>query len=173
MSEQIIYWGLHECGPWNLYLAATSQGLCYTGSDHFEELAAWAQKRCPSHIVIRDDKKLEPYADELTAYLRGRRKYFSLPVDLYGTPFQLSVLHALRGIPYGRTSSYTEIAERIQRRRAVRAVGAAIGANPVLIVIPCHRVIGKNGKLTGYRGGLEMKQHLLRLEGSGIGECGA
>jgi methylated-DNA-[protein]-cysteine S-methyltransferase len=114
--------------------------------------------------LAQDDEKLRPYTDELEEYFRGKRKNFLQPLDLYGTPFQLSVWNALRKIPYGHTQSYSEIADYIQKPASVRAVGAAIGANPILIVVPCHRAIGKNGKLTGYRGGLEIKKQLLQLE---------
>lgn len=89
---------------------------------------------------------------------------FTIPIDVYGTAFQLAVWNTVREIPYGETHSYSEIAERIQKPNAVRAVGTAVGANPLLITIPCHRVIGKNGKLTGFRGGLAMKKELLKLE---------
>ena len=85
-------------------------------------------------------------------------------MDLHGTPFQMAVWEALRKIPFGVTVSYTDIAERIGKPSSVRAVGTAIGANPVLITVPCHRVIAKSGKLTGYRGGLDMKEQLLGLE---------
>ena len=95
------------------------------------------------------------------AYI-GKRLH--LPLDLRGTPFQLSVWEALGGIPYGETTSYGEIAEQVGRPRAVRAVGQAVGANPVAIVLPCHRVIGSSGNLTGYAGGLPLKERLLALE---------
>lgn len=99
------------------------------------------------------------YAEQLQAYLNGKRTHFSFPVDLAGTPFQLAVWKALSEIPYGSTCSYSDIAEHIEKQAAVRAVGAAIGANPLLMVVPCHRVIGKSGQLTGYRGGLDMKKN--------------
>ncbi|MFN2745164.1 methylated-DNA--[protein]-cysteine S-methyltransferase [Bacillus sp. z60-18] len=174
MIEKILQWSQFEWGSWTLTIAASAKGLCYTDFDQkgSRKLADWASKRFPDLAVVRDDEKLQPYTDELTAYFSGRCRHFSLPVALTGTPFQLSVWHALRMIPYGETRTYSEIAVVIQRPDAVRAVGAAIGANPLLIVIPCHRVIGKNGKLTGYRGGLEMKQHLLRLEGRQSGDLG-
>ena len=117
------------------------------------------------HIELVEDRNfLEPYAQELIDYMEGKRREFTMPVDLHGTPFQQSVWRALQEIPYGQTVSYSDIAERIQNPKSVRAVGAAIGANPLLITVPCHRVIGKNGNLTGFRGGLEMKRQLLALE---------
>lgn len=102
--------------------------------------------------------------DQLEAYFAGRRRTFELALRPSGTEFQLSVLHALEQIPYGETSSYRAIAEFIGRPRAVRAVGAANGRNPLPIVIPCHRVIGADGSLTGFGGGLEAKAFLLNLE---------
>jgi len=101
---------------------------------------------------------------QLKAYFNGALKSFSLPLAPQGTPFQLAVWRALREIPYGETASYGEVAGRIGRPKASRAVGAANGANPLPIVIPCHRVIGSDGGLTGFGGGLDIKQALLDLE---------
>ena len=101
---------------------------------------------------------------QLSAYFAGSLKTFDLPLAPKGTPFQLEVWGALRGIPYGETTSYGRIAEKIGRPDAVRAVGAANGQNPIPIVIPCHRVIGASGALTGFGGGLPMKQWLLAHE---------
>lgn len=113
---------------------------------------------------MEEDSILQPYADELIHYLAGNLSTFTLPIDLRGTPFQLSVWQALQQIKYGETVSYTDIAVRIGKPSAVRAVGTAIGANPILIIVPCHRVLAKNGTLAGFRGGLDMKQQLLNLE---------
>jgi methylated-DNA-[protein]-cysteine S-methyltransferase len=101
---------------------------------------------------------------QLADYFAGGLTSFDLPIALTGTPFQCDVWNMLRHIPFGVTCSYAEIAERIGRPDAIRAVGAANGQNPIPIVIPCHRVIGKNGSLTGFGGGLKMKAWLLRHE---------
>jgi len=101
---------------------------------------------------------------QLAEYFAGRRRVFELPLELDGTPFQIAVWRALLEIPFGTTVSYGEIAQRIGRPRAVRAVGAANGKNPIAIIIPCHRVIGSDGKLTGYGGGLPTKSSLLKHE---------
>jgi len=101
---------------------------------------------------------------QLDAYFAGTLRVFELPLAPKGTPFQLDVWKALQKIPYGSTCSYSDIAKRIGRSDAVRAVGAANGQNPIPIVIPCHRVIGANGSLTGFGGGLKMKAQLLDLE---------
>jgi len=109
----------------------------------------------------------EPFVDavaQLRAYFAGELTEFDLAFRPQGTPFQQSVWKALVGIPYGETTSYGAIAKAIGKPDAVRAVGAANGANPIPIVIPCHRVIGASGKLTGFGGGLDVKQKLLRLE---------
>jgi methylated-DNA-[protein]-cysteine S-methyltransferase len=101
---------------------------------------------------------------QLRAYFAGRLREFRLPLSLAGTDFQIRVWRHLQTIPYGETRSYSAIAQAIGRPSAVRAVGAANGANPVPIVVPCHRVIGANGKLVGYGGGLPLKRRLLELE---------
>jgi len=109
----------------------------------------------------------EPFATErrqLQEYFAGERRSFDLALNLSGTEFQLRVLEELQRIPYGETTSYSDIARRIGRPKAMRAVGAANGRNPIPIIIPCHRVIGSGGALTGFGGGLDTKEALLRLE---------
>lgn len=113
-----------------------------------------------------DDALLERARDQLREYFEGRRKAFDLPLDLVGTPFQRAVWQALLVIPYGETTTYSGIARRCGRPQAVRAVGGAIGRNPVSIVVPCHRVVGSDGSLTGFGGGLPRKRALLQLEGA-------
>jgi methylated-DNA-[protein]-cysteine S-methyltransferase len=100
----------------------------------------------------------------LRAYFRGKRKDFDLPLDLEGSPFQLRVWESLRAIPFGETISYGELAQRIGQPKAARAVGLANGSNPIPIIVPCHRVIGSNGNLTGYGGGISIKEKLLSFE---------
>jgi methylated-DNA-[protein]-cysteine S-methyltransferase len=107
---------------------------------------------------------LRPIRKELDQYFAGRLKQFSTPVAFSGTQFQNTVWQELRRIPYGETISYLELAKRIRNPKAVRAVGLANGANPIAIIVPCHRVIGANGSLTGFGGGLPTKRALLDLE---------
>jgi len=116
--------------------------------------------------VENSDTVLAVCAAQLTAYFAGKRRHFDLPLAPRGTPFQLSVWSALAKIPYGELRSYRDIARSIGNSAAVRAVGAANGRNPLPIVVPCHRVIGSNGALTGFAGGLEVKRFLLDLEGA-------
>ncbi len=165
-NGSFIYWTQFKHEQWNMYIAATAQGLCYVGSHNkgIEELENWAKKRLPSHDLVENAGLVQSYENGLIDYLSGQSMDFSGPVDLHGTPFQKVVWKALQEIPYGQTVSYTDIAIRVQKPGSVRAVGTAIGANPVLITVPCHRVIAKSGKLAGYRGGLEMKEQLLALE---------
>jgi len=101
---------------------------------------------------------------QLAAYLAGELTQFDIPLVPEGTPFQMQVWSTLRDIPFGNTVSYQWVADRIGNPKAVRAVGAANGRNPISIIVPCHRVIGKNGQLTGYGGGLDVKRRLLKLE---------
>jgi methylated-DNA-[protein]-cysteine S-methyltransferase len=114
----------------------------------------------------RDDEPFAAAVEQLEDYFAGRRTEFDLPLALTGTPFQRRVWDLLRTIPYGRTVSYGELAERLGRPTAARAVGLANGHNPVGIIVPCHRVVGARGDLTGYGGGLDRKRHLLAFERS-------
>jgi methylated-DNA-[protein]-cysteine S-methyltransferase len=109
---------------------------------------------------------LRAVTDELHEYFQGRRTHFELPLRLEGTSFQMAVWRALLDIPFGRTSTYAEVAELIGHPRAARAVGAANGQNPISIIVPCHRLVGGDGGLTGYGWGLDRKQRLLELEGA-------
>jgi methylated-DNA-[protein]-cysteine S-methyltransferase len=145
-----------------LTIIATDAGLAavlWEGED-LPAVRVDASRQEPAHPVVAETMR------QLDEYFAGRRTSFALPLDVTGTPFQLKVWEALRTIPFGETRSYAEIAARIGRPRAVRAVGAANGRNPVSIVTPCHRVIGSTGKLTGFAAGLDTKARLLALEGS-------
>ena len=121
----------------------------------------------PAPEWLRDDQALAPFVAQFEAYFAGRLQRFDLPLAARGTAFQQAVWQALCDIPYGETVSYLDIANAIGNPKAVRAVGAANGQNPLSIIVPCHRVIGRSGKLVGYGGGLPIKQWLLALEQSG------
>ena len=146
---------IHQCpvGP----LALVSDGARLTGV-HFP---GWSQ---PEHSRSAPDAVLDTARWQLDAYFSGRSTIFDLPLGLEGTPFQLGVWSALLKIPYGETRSYAQLAAALRKPSATRAVGAANGRNPIAIVVPCHRVIGANGSLTGFGGGLERKRFLLELE---------
>jgi methylated-DNA-[protein]-cysteine S-methyltransferase len=113
------------------------------------------------HPILLDTER------ELGEYFAGKRKTFSIPLDMRGTCFQKNVWHALLAIPFGETRSYGQLAKQLGNPQAMRAVGAANGRNPISIIVPCHRVIGSSGTLSGFAGGLETKAHLLSLEESG------
>ena len=123
-----------------------------------------SMRRDPEPDWIYKEKPLPEARQQLQEYFAGTRKAFDLPLRLNGTEFQVSVLNALQEIPYGETVSYGEIAKRIGNPKAMRAVGAANGRNPIPIVVPCHRVIGSSGDMTGFGGGIDTKEALLRLE---------
>lgn len=141
-----------------LLLAGEDDALCLVS---FPE---GAMRRDPDPDWIYNEKPFAAARQQLAEYFAGERRTFDLPLKLNGTEFQMSVLQALQQIPYGETTSYADIAERIGRPKAVRAVGAANGRNPIPIIVPCHRVIGSHGDLTGFGGGLDTKEALLRLE---------
>jgi methylated-DNA-[protein]-cysteine S-methyltransferase len=145
-------------GP--MTLAATDRGLCgiwFDGQKHMPDTGAWP--------VQAEHALLLRATEALRQYFAGQRSPFDLPLDLnQGTVFQQQVWHGLLDIPTGQTISYGNLGRRIGRAAAVRAVGAAVGRNPISIVVPCHRVVGADGSLTGYAGGLERKVALLQLE---------
>lgn len=147
-----------ELGP--MIVAATDQGLAgawFEGQHHMPDHARWPL--APEHPVLLEAMR------QIRQYLAGDRSAFDLPLDLHsGTGFQQSVWQALLAIPSGTTTSYSSIARHLNNPRAVRAVGAAVGLNPISIVVPCHRVIGADGSLTGYAGGLDRKKVLLQHE---------
>ena len=119
-------------------------------------------------FTINETPIMKEAHNQIEEYLKGERKYFDLPISPSGTKFQQRVWDALKTIPYGKTVSYKDIAITVGNEKACRAVGMANNRNPISIIIPCHRVIGKNGKLIGYGGGLAIKEYLLRLENSNL-----
>lgn len=118
----------------------------------------------PDGLIEKETPLIKTAALQLNEYFEGKRKEFELPLSLNGTDFQRSVWKALQSIPYGETRSYKQIAQQAGNGKACRAVGMANHRNPVMIVVPCHRVIGADGSMVGYGGGLDMKEFLLRLE---------
>ena len=142
----------------DLLLAGDEEALCLIG---FPE---GSMRREPEAEWIFSEKPFADALEQLSSYFAGERKTFDLALNLGGTEFQLRVLEELQKIPYGTTTSYGDVAKRIGRPKAVRAVGAANGRNPIPIIIPCHRVIGSSGAMTGFGGGIPTKEALLRLE---------
>lgn len=164
-----LYWSSVSSSQGLIVVMATGRGVCWTGTPGTpaDEGFAWLRRKMQIEQVIEGETiaPLQQAMDELRRYVMGKRVQFSCPLDLHGTAFQVEVWEELFRIPYGETRTYAEIARSIGRPAAVRAVGAANGANPVAIIVPCHRVIGSDGTLTGYGGGLPTKAWLLALEG--------
>ncbi|CAM3059114.1 Methylated-DNA--protein-cysteine methyltransferase [Paenibacillus sediminis] len=152
-----------------LTVCATSVGLCHiefgSYADNLPVLELWAKRWFREVHFIRSAERLEKVMGQLNQYFAGELLHFDIPLDMQGTPFQLKVWEALRTIPYGEIRSYKQLAETIGKPKAVRAVGGANNRNPLPIIIPCHRVIGVNGQLVGYAGGLQVKEKLLEIEG--------
>lgn len=153
-----MYYCYHDTPIGKLLLAGDDDGLSLIS------FPRGAMRRAPEPGWTASEKPFSNARRQLDEYFSGERREFDLPLKPEGTAFQLAVLEELRRIPYGSTSTYGEIANRLGRPKASRAVGAANGRNPLPIVIPCHRVIGSNGALTGFGGGIETKKALLDLE---------
>jgi AraC family transcriptional regulator, regulatory protein of adaptative response / methylated-DNA-[protein]-cysteine methyltransferase len=148
-----------------LLVGATDKGICFIGfAEPDEALLGDLHRRFPNARVVRDDAALAATLVRVLAFIEEPREALDLPLDLRGTAFQLRVWHALRRIPSGQTRTYAELAEMIGNPRAVRAVARSCATNPVPLAVPCHRVVGKDGKLTGYRWGLPRKRALLDRE---------
>ena len=150
----MVYFCKYQFENISLYLVATETYLINI------------QFKQPQKALLQTTELLSMATIQLDEYFQGKRTTFSLPFKLTGTPFQLAVWKELQNIPYGKTTSYKEIAQKINKPKAYRAVGMANNKNPLPIIIPCHRVIGSNGKLIGYAGGLKLKNYLLELEKS-------
>jgi methylated-DNA-[protein]-cysteine S-methyltransferase len=156
----MIYYTEHPSPLGKLLLAATDRGLCglyFEEHKYFNGPGSW--ERDPSH------PHLQAAVQQLDEYFSRARTDFDIALDVSGTDFQRAVWSALRRLPFGSTSSYQAIARHIANPKAIRAAGTAIGRNPVSIIVPCHRVLGATGELSGYAGGLERKRHLLAHEG--------
>jgi O-6-methylguanine DNA methyltransferase len=138
--------------------------LGFTDHEFRAPLLAKVARLDPS--MSPDREVVDRLREQLDAYAMGRRRTFAIPLRLHGSPFEMRVWTALQRIPFGETRSYGQLAAVIGGPKSCRAVGRANGANPVSILVPCHRVVGSSGALTGYAGGLSMKERLLRLEGA-------
>ena len=151
-----------------LILASTAKGLCKltTPGENEGQVREWLNHTFPGAVQSQDSGAHEELNGQLATYFSGVGTTFDYPLDLRGTAFQLRAWKALQEIPYGQTRSYQDQAIAVGDPKGVRAIGGANNRNPVAIIVPCHRVIGKDGRLVGYGGGLEMKKFLLKIEGS-------
>jgi O-6-methylguanine DNA methyltransferase len=149
-----------------LTVASSDLGLSYVALPRANGrgLAGWQQRHAPDSTLAKGFEPNREAIGQILEFLEGKRRDFDLDLDLRGTPFQVAVYRQVASIPFGESRSYADVAEQIGRPRAVRAVGAANGANPIPLVIPCHRVLASNGNLQGYAGGLDLKAKLLAME---------
>jgi O-6-methylguanine DNA methyltransferase len=151
-----------------LYIASTDEGVCKisvpkeTRKDFFN----WLAEHVELDTVTDNRARNKDVIDQLSRYFNGKLAKFNVPLDLIGSPFQIRVWKELTRIPYGATITYKSLAKRVLAPKAFQAVGRANGANPVPIIVPCHRVLGSNGALVGYSCGIKTKEFLLRLEGA-------
>jgi AraC family transcriptional regulator, regulatory protein of adaptative response / methylated-DNA-[protein]-cysteine methyltransferase len=171
-NSVLLTWLESPLGP--LVAGATSAGVClleFSDRRMLESQFATVRKRFAAAVVPGTNTHLKLLKDELANYFAGTLSRFTVPLTYPGTPFQRSVWQELLAIPYGQTRSYEQLAMAVGRPKAVRAVGTANGANRIAIVIPCHRVINKDGQLGGYGGGLRRKEYLLLLERAAVGRA--
>jgi methylated-DNA-[protein]-cysteine S-methyltransferase len=170
LAKRVYYWQeaiTFNDWTWSLTVASDSQGVFWVGLGELEaeeQLKIYMKRWCPKAFLLKRRTPNVQILEQIKEYLMGKRQNFMLPLHPFGTPFQLSVWEELKKIPYGETCSYGEIAERLGNPKGQRAVGMANHNNPIGIIVPCHRVIGKNGDLTGYAGGVHLKDRLLELE---------
>jgi methylated-DNA-[protein]-cysteine S-methyltransferase len=158
MNDTAVHYAVVEAPIGGLLLL--SDGASLTGL----YLESQDGRHEPDGLWVRDDSSLKPAVEQLAAYFAGELQRFDVPLAPRGTEFQCRVWDALRALPFGTTVSYAEVARRIGMPRAARAVGLAVGRNPISIIVPCHRVVGSDGGLTGYAGGLDRKRWLLDHE---------
>ena len=149
-----------------LTLASTEKGLAYLGLPRANGrgFAGWQRRHAPDESISECRQQNAKAIKQVIEFLEGKRQAFDLRLDLRATPFQLSVYGVLEEIPYGEAISYVEVARRLGRPSASRAVGAANGSNPLPLVVPCHRVVAADGQLHGYAGGVDLKARLLAME---------
>jgi AraC family transcriptional regulator, regulatory protein of adaptative response / methylated-DNA-[protein]-cysteine methyltransferase len=161
-----INYSITDCELGRILVARTIKGLCNVAfADNDASLEENLRKEYPNAEIVKDAKVLKSFVDEILNHLAGEKKRLDLPLDIQATAFQMKVWELLRKIPYGETVTYSQIAEKLGDRNKVRAVAQACANNRVAVVIPCHRVVAKDGKLTGYRWGMARKERLLAREG--------
>lgn len=170
--KQSIITKLYHSPYGALMLGETDGKLClcdWLSGLHHERVTNRLEKALNASIVSGESRIVNMAAKELDEYFANVRQTFDIPLSFVGTDFQKKVWHALQGIPYGKTVSYGQMARTLGCPRSVRAVANAVGANPISVIVPCHRVVGSDGSLTGYAGGIETKRHLLQTERRNIG----
>jgi O-6-methylguanine DNA methyltransferase len=167
LFEDVVY-ARFESQIGTIWVASTEGGICKIslGAEQSGAFLSWLSTRIGGGRPREEPQLMTRAVSQLREYLSGSRRLFELPLDVRGTIFQRAVWSQVVRIPYGATATYGDIAQLVGRPKSSRAVGAAVGANPLPIVVPCHRVIGADGSLTGFGAGLDVKETLLRLEGA-------
>jgi O-6-methylguanine DNA methyltransferase len=159
-----IFFGNFEMNGMSVYAAATELGICRLDFSREKDFFDWIKKNFKEYELVHDESKFLQVKEELEAYFKKEKRNFDIEMDLIGTKFQKEVWNQLTKIPYGKTVCYEDIAVAVGGKNYCRAVGGAINKNPVIILVPCHRVIGKDGSLVGFAGGIDLKKKLLELE---------
>lgn len=167
-TQETIHWTEFDTPVGTMRMASSPRGVVYLELplENGRGFRGWMKRHAPKAKLVEAFKPNRGYIAQVTQYLAGKRREFDIPLDVRGTEFQCEVYDELARIDYGELRSYADVARAIGRPAAVRAVGAANGANPIAIIVPCHRVIASNGHLHGYGGGLELKAQLLAMEQS-------
>ena len=166
--ETKVYCTSFESRIGRIYVASTERGVCKISvpRESRKDFFGWLKEHFDPETVNDNRARNREIIDQLSRYFNGRLAKFNCPIDLMGTPFQVRVWKELRNIPYGSTITYKSLARKVLAPKAFQAVGRANGANPLPIIIPCHRVLGSDGSLVGYSCGVKTKEFLLRLEGA-------
>ncbi len=151
-----------------IYVASTEKGVCKVSvpRQNRKDFFRWLHENFDNNDVVDNKSRNREVIDQLNRYFNGKLAKFTVPVDLIGTPFQIRVWKELTKIPYGTTISYKQLAKRLGTGRGFQAIGRANAANPLPIIVPCHRVLGTDGSLVGYSSGIKTKEFLLKLEGA-------
>ncbi|WP_432405278.1 methylated-DNA--[protein]-cysteine S-methyltransferase [Wukongibacter sp. M2B1] len=167
-NDKKVYYSPFDTSFGKIFFASTDEGLCMVSfmDDDIEKQLNWIRKHFMESNIIEDKEKNIEAFTQLEEYFQGKRQEFDLKLHLIGTPFQEKVWNALTEIKFGEILTYKDVSCKLGDMNKSRAVGGAVGKNPIVVIIPCHRVIGSNGKLTGFSavGGLELKKRLLDLE---------
>jgi O-6-methylguanine DNA methyltransferase len=163
-----IYCTSFETRIGSVYIASTEKGVCKISipRESKKEFIKWIKQYFDYDAVVENKSRNKETIDQVSRYFNGKLVSFTCDIDLRGTPFQLRVWKEISKIPYGTVSAYKQIAKKVGVHSGYQAVGRAVGLNPLPIIIPCHRVMGTDGSLTGYAGGIKTKEFLLRLEGA-------
>jgi len=170
LSNYDVFYYVSTTSFGKILVASTEKGICLANfvDDDTQRQLSWLKKHFPESNIINDKEKNIEVFTQLEEYFEGSRKSFDLKIHLIGTPFQEQVWNVLKEIPYNKLLTYKDVSTLLGDPKKCRAVGGAVGKNPIVIIVPCHRVVGSNGKMTGFSslGGIDLKKKLLKLEKS-------